>query len=127
MKDHRAVPLEVLRDFARSQTEIASIRTVAEEVGVGRSTLNKFILGRTSPQPRIRRLIAEWYLRKQEQAPDIDVARPFLAALDILLAQLPAERRSDAEQGMLHVLAEIYARTGEPPPRWLELLRTSPR
>jgi hypothetical protein len=58
VKDYRAIPVDVPRDFARTQTEITSIRQVADDVGVGRSTLHKFILGRTAPQPRVRRLLA---------------------------------------------------------------------
>jgi hypothetical protein len=41
--DHRTVPVEVLREFARSQVELSSIRLVAEDAGVGRSTVHKFI------------------------------------------------------------------------------------
>lgn len=124
MKDYRAVPIEVLRDFARTQTEISSIRSVAQEVGLGRSTLHKFILGRTSPQPRVRRLLGLWYLQKVEQAHDMDVARPYAAALEILLSEIPHERRRAAEQGVLEVLTQVHTPAGEPPPRWLDLLRS---
>lgn len=127
MKDYREVPLDVLRDFARSQTELSSIRTVAQEVGVGRSTLNKFVLGRTIPQPRVRRLLAVWYLKKVDEAEDIDVARPYAAALDILLSAIPDEKRSEAEQRFLGSLAQMHSRAGIQQPRWLELLRTHPR
>lgn len=41
--DHRTVPLEVLREFARSYAELTSLRTVAEDAGVGRSTVHSFI------------------------------------------------------------------------------------
>lgn len=127
MKDYRAVPIEVLRDFARTQTEISSIRGVADEVGLGRSTLHKFILGRTTPQPRVRRLLGLWYLEKVEQAHDIDVARPYAAALEILLSEIPHERRGAAEQDVLEMLARVHTPAGEPPPRWLELLRSQGR
>lgn len=125
MKDYRAVPIEVLRDFARAQTEITSIRAVADEVGLGRSTLHKFILGRTNPQPRVRRLLGLWYLHKVEQAHDMDVARPYAAALEILLSEIPHERRRAAEQEVLQMLAQVHTPAGEPPPRWLELLRSN--
>lgn len=127
MKDYRNVPIEVLRDFTRTQTEITSIRSVADEVGLGRSTLHKFILGRTNPQPRVRRLLGLWYLQKVEQAHDIDVARPYAAALQILLSEIPQERRQAAEQGVLEALAETHVQSGAAQPRWLELLRSHTR
>lgn len=127
MKDYRNVPIEVLRDFTRTQTEITSIRSVADEVGLGRSTLHKFILGRTNPQPRVRRLLGLWYLQKVEQAHDIDVARPYAAALQILLSEIPQERRHAAEQEVLHALAQTHSESGAGEPRWLELLRTQNR
>jgi hypothetical protein len=124
--DHRAVPLEVLRDFVRSQTELSSIRQVAAEVGLGRTTLNAFINAETNPHPRVRRVIALWYLQKLEQAPDIDVARPYVSALEILLADVPEDRKREAQQSLLELLGETHAAVGEAP-RWLELLRTQPR
>lgn len=127
MKDYRNVPIEVLRDFTRTQTEITSIRSVADEVGLGRSTLHKFIQGRTTPQPRVRRLLGLWYLEKVEQAHDIDVARPYAAALQILLSDIPPEGRRDAEQDMLETLADTHSQHGTAQPRWLELLRSQKR
>jgi hypothetical protein len=127
VKDYRAIPVEVLRDFARSQAEATSIRNVADEVGLSHSALHKFILGRTNPQPRARRLLGLWYLQKVEQAHDIDVARPFAAALDILLSEFPSEQRPEAEQGIIQMLAKIHASAGVPSPRWLELLLSHPR
>lgn len=126
MSDHRAVPLEVLRDFVRSQTELSSIRQVAAEVSLGRTTLHAFIYGHTTPHPRVRRVLALWYLQKLEQAPDIDVARPYVSAFDILLSDVPDDRRQDAQQSLLEVLAETHAAVGAAP-RWLELLQTQPR
>jgi hypothetical protein len=127
VKDYRGIPTEVLRDFARSQTEASSIRSVADEVGLSHSALHKFVTGRTNPQPRVRRLLGLWYLEKVEQAHDIDVARPYAAALEILLSEIPHERRSAAEQDVLNMLALVHTPTGEPPPRWLELLRSQGR
>lgn len=124
--DHRAVPLEVLRDFVRSQAELSSIRQVAAEVGLGRTTLHTFINGETNPHPRVRRLLGLWYLQKLEQAPDIDVARPYVAALEILLSEVPEERRRAAQQSMLELLTETHSEAGAAP-RWLELLQTQPR
>jgi hypothetical protein len=124
--DHRSVPLDVLRDFVRSQAELSSLRQVAAEIGLGRTTLHSFISGETNPHPRVRRLLGLWYLQKLEQAPDIDVARPYAAALEILLSEVPEDRRRAAQQSLLKLLAETHAQGGAEP-RWLELLRTQPK
>ena len=124
MKDYRTIPIEVLRDFARSQAEAGSIRGVAEEVGLSHSALHKFILGHTNPQPRVRRLLGLWYLQKVERAHHIDVARPYVAALDVLLSGIPDEQRTAAQRGLLNALTEIHADAGTPTPRWLEVLRS---
>jgi hypothetical protein len=124
--DHRSVPLDVLRDFVRSQAELTSLRQVAAEVGLGRTTLHSFINGETTPHPRVRRMLGLWYLQKLDQAPDIDVARPYVSALDILLAEVPEDRRRAAQESMLDLLATSHSEAGEVP-RWLELLRTQPR
>lgn len=124
--DHRAVPLDVLRDFVRSQAELSSIRQVAAEVGLGRTTLHSFINGETNPHPRVRRLLALWYLQKLEQAPDMDVARPYVSAMDILLSDVPEDKRREARQSLLELLSQTHEAAGAEP-RWLELLRTQPR
>lgn len=123
MRDYRTIPVDVLRDFARTQTEVTSIRQVADDVGVGRSTLHKFILGRTAPQPRVRRLLGLWYVKRVDAALDVDVARPYAGALDTLLAGLPEAQRTGTAAKLLADLEGGYADAGAPWPRWLQLLR----
>lgn len=121
MRDYRNIPVDVLRDFALTQTHITSIRAVADQIGLGRSTLHKFVLGRTMPQPRVRRLLGLWYLECQTRAADIDIARPYLAALATLLADILSPERDAARQEVLAALQEIYGKRGERP-RWLEIV-----
>ena len=125
MQDYRSVPLEVLRDFVRAHAELTSIRAVAGEVGVGRTTLHSFLNEETTPHPRVRRLLGLWYLTKVNEAPDIDVIRPYAAALSILVSSLPEDERGAATALMVESLAAIYAGREEQP-RWMELLRTEP-
>jgi hypothetical protein len=124
MQDHRLIPLEVLRDFARSQSEITSIRTCADELGLGRSTFHHFIIGKSTPHPRVRRVLGLWFLAKQDEAEDIDVVRPYVSALAILVATLPDGDREAARALLVESLAAIYAGRAERP-RWLELLLTN--
>ena len=124
MKDYRTIPVDVLRDFARTQTEVTSIRQVAEDVGISHSALHKFVLGRTAPQPRVRRLLGLWYLEVVDTAHVIDVARPFASALDTLLVGVPEAQRDATAARVLAGVELGYTEAGEPPPRWIEALRS---
>lgn len=75
-RDYRRVPVEDLRRFAQDETELTSIRHVAAEVGIGRTTLHKFVAGETMPHPRVRRLLAMWYLRRHGNADESEAIRP---------------------------------------------------
>lgn len=117
--DHRSVPLDVLRDFIRSQCELASVRAVAAETGLGRTTLHAFINGATKPHPRVRRTLALWYLAKVNEAPDIDVLRPYESALAILISSLPPDAQEAARALLVDDLRGLHS---APLPRWLQLL-----
>jgi hypothetical protein len=121
--DHRAVPLEVLREFVRSATELSSIRAVAEDAGVGRSTVHKLITAGTIPHPRVRRLLALWYLRRIEGVNEVELVRPYVAALDVLVQNLPEPWRTRAAAGALDRIEQTHTDAGEEPPRWLVTLR----
>jgi hypothetical protein len=121
--DHRSVPLEVLRDFARSQSEITSIRLVAEDAGVGRSTLHKFITAGTMPHPRVRRLLALWYLQRLEGVDELELVRPYLAALAILLLDVPDSSLKDVRLAVLDRIEQGFTDVGEEAPRWVTVLR----
>jgi hypothetical protein len=121
--DHRAVPLEVLREFARSEVELTSIRAVAEDAGVGRSTVHKFVAAGTMPHPRIRRLLALWYLRRVAGVNETELVRPYVAALEVLVADVPAPSRGQALSAMLDDIERGYSVAGEESPRWVKVLR----
>jgi hypothetical protein len=103
MDDYRHIPVEVLRDFARTRSEMTSIRSAAEEVGIGRSTFHKFFLG-NGPQPRVRRLLGLWCLERWSGTHDIDVARLFVAALAVLLSDLPGHAQEPASARVVDTL-----------------------
>ncbi|HEX6369072.1 MAG TPA: hypothetical protein VF006_09065 [Longimicrobium sp.] len=124
MQDYRSIPVEVLRDFARTRAEMTSIRKAADEVGIGRSTFHKLIQGRTTPLPRVRRQLGLWYLQMQNEAPDVDVVRPYAAALVVLLSGIQADQQKAARAELVASLRDLYA-SRTPVPRWLELLLKS--
>ncbi|MBB4636153.1 hypothetical protein [Longimicrobium terrae] len=124
--DHRAVPLEVLREFARDESERTSLRQVATMLGLGRTTLQKFIGAETTPHPRVRRKIALWYL---EAGPGGDAAvparapSPYGSAVDTLLDGIDQARHHDARAELLDAIAALHAAHGSGPPAWLAELR----
>ncbi len=122
--DHRTVPLEVLREFARSQAELSSIRHVAEDAGVGRSTVHKFITAGTTPHPRVRRLLALWYLRRLSGVDELELVRPYVSALKILFGDVPESSRGRAMLAVLDDVEHAYTAAEEEPPPWVEVLRT---
>lgn len=123
MEDYRDIPLEVLRDFALTRSEMTSIRRAAEEAGVSHSAFHQFVRADTKrPHPRIRRLIGLWYLARGSEVPDVDAVRPYRAALSVLLSELPDADRRQAESEVVATLCGAYGRHDAPRPRWLELL-----
>jgi hypothetical protein len=122
--DHRSVPLEVLRDFARSEAELTSIRLAADDAGVGRSTLHKFITAGTKPHLRVRRRLALWYLRRLPGVHDAELVRPYVSILRVPLADVPELSRRRVTLDVLDSIGHGYECAGEAKPRWLEVLRT---
>lgn len=122
--DHRTVPLEVVREFARSQAELSSIRHVAEDAGVGRSTIHKFISAGTMPHPRVRRLLALWYLRRLSGVDELELIRPYSSALEVVFGELPEPFRGRAMLDVLDDVDRAYVDAGEETPRWVKALRT---
>jgi hypothetical protein len=123
----RDIPLEVLRDFVRTRAEDTSIRQIADEIEVGRTTLHSFINAETTPHPRIRRKIALWYLDWLQTAPDMDVVRPYAAALDVLTGGMPERQRDGAVEIVLDGVELGYVGDGASLPRWVEVLRVLTR
>jgi hypothetical protein len=122
--DHRTVPLEVLREFTRSQTELSSIRQVAEDAGVGRSTVHKFISAGTMPHPRVRRLLALWYLRRLSGIDELELIRPYVSALEVLFGDLPEPARGRAMLAVLDDVDRACRDAGEETPPGVRALRT---
>lgn len=114
MRNYRAVPVEVLRAWYAEQQDHSSLRALSLAAGVGRTTLHKFVSGRTDPYPRTRRLLALHYLTATG-ATNVMVAEA-LVALAKLLPGISPSRAADE-------LASIYARCGvDPPPWWCDFV-----
>jgi hypothetical protein len=118
----RDVPIDEVRELARDHAERTSLRQLAPEIGLGHSTLHNFLSG-AAPHPRVRRLLGLWYLRVTGGSAEDFSLRPYAAALDVLLAEVPAESRGRAAGEVLDVLERGYAASGAGIPPWLAALR----
>ena len=117
------VPLEVLRESPRSMAEMSSLRLVAEDAGVSRSTVHNFITAGTTPQPRCRRLLALWCLRRLKGVDELELIRPYVSALDVLLADVPAASLRNVTLTLLRGITEGFSAEDEEAPRWLDVVR----
>jgi hypothetical protein len=102
----RRVPLATLRGRARRACERRSVRAVAAEMGVGRTTLRNFVYEGTTPHPRVRRLVALWFV---SQPADREVEED---ACEILLAAVPAASRALAQEELIIFVKELHQQYG---------------
>jgi hypothetical protein len=123
MTNRREVSIETVRDLARHRSEQRSLRYVADQIGVGASTLHNFLRG-AMPHPRIRHKLAEWYVRELGSGRDAFPDEAYFSAVQLLVAGLPADGRENAADDVVSLLEELHERRGLPKPPWLERLRS---
>lgn len=106
--------LERLREVVAARVERRSLRAVAREVGMSPSGLQKFLDG-ASPYSATRRKLERWFVRES--------AGSALAALRVLVDDLPPSRRDAAVGDMLASLESAFRRARRPVPPWIAELR----
>lgn len=121
--DYRAVSIDALREFARDESERTSLRQVAQAAGVGRTTLHKFIQEKTSPHPRVRRLLALWYLRERADVAERATADGYAGAMELLLAAFPEDVRTRAWWELMEAVERLHEAHGVPAPAALPAVR----
>jgi transcriptional regulator with XRE-family HTH domain len=110
--------LPELRDALRRKIEGASLRRVAEEVGMSPSGLQKFLDGSDLYRPTAARLRL-WY-RAQPENLDTLTATDAVLAIQLLMGGLPEEQRTT---GTLLLIGSLSALYSSQPPSWLVKLR----
>lgn len=119
----RDVPIDAVRDLAREHAERSSLRQLAPEIGLGHSTLHNFLSG-AAPHPRVRRLLGLWYLRVTGGNPEELRLRPYVSAMDVLLADVHESARARARISLLECVSDhVYGASGGESPDWLAALR----
>jgi hypothetical protein len=108
-----------LREALSSRVEQRSLRRVAREVGMSPSGLQKF-LGGTRPYSGTRRKLERWYVREAALDPTGAMSHDLaLAALRVLVHDLPIEGRGTALRRLTEALERSYGVAGVAAPSWL--------
>lgn len=120
--DPRAAPADVLRAALRLRIDQTSLRKVAREVGMSLGGFHGFLAG-TDAHPATLRKVRAWYVRemarrREEESLPVDSATAE-AALAVLLEDIPADLRADAEEAMRSALTEWCGEHGARPPVWV--------
>lgn len=111
--------MQILRDQVADAIERRSLRSVARDVGLSPSGLQKFAEG-AAPYRNTRRKLTEWFTRQAQPIARGTVStEAALAALDLLLHDLPRRRRSLTREEIIVQLRTAYEQTGTPLPEWL--------
>jgi hypothetical protein len=109
--------------------DASSLRAAALEIGVSFSGLRSFLLGGT-PYVRTQRLLTAWYVRTcvgdadgvEPRGEEVDTATTAAAALDGLVAHLPAAQRRIVTNAVLQAISTATADAAVPQPQWLTTL-----
>lgn len=119
------IDVAAVRKYANQRANALSVRGLARRIGIGHSSLDKFLHG-AEPYVRNRTRLCEWYVREtagregQAGPTEADAPGEPEAAMNALLRELRGEARSEARRGITHALAQGYRRMGLPEPEWLD-------
>ena len=114
LADEGRVSVDTLRRAVAGSVSATSLRQVARDVGMSPTGLWKFLSGAT-PYSATRKKVERWYVRRGG-APDVHTA---LAALEVLVQDLPPADRIQAMEGILAALGQSMS--GKLP-NWMEQL-----
>lgn len=114
----RSIPIPKLREFYADLAERNSIRVVAGWCGIGHSTLHNFLQG-ASPHPRVRRLLALYYVTAQQGG---DPTGGRAEALAALIADIEESQRRQAVRDILQVLEQGFGTAKVP--LWIAAIRS---
>jgi transcriptional regulator with XRE-family HTH domain len=108
-----------------ARVESTSLRQVAREVGMSPTGLRKVLSG-ASPYAPTRAKLERWLVREAAASPRLRDATSGRAALDLLLAGIPAGERSAASAELVAMLRALHERLEIEVPAWLGELGDTP-
>jgi len=118
MADSPTTSVDKLRESVAIRVHATSLRSVARQVGMSPSGLEKFIAGGT-PYSNTRRKLMEWWFAEGRHPRSALSPDGLAVALGSLVRELPPERRERALHELVGILRELYEGQGAPCPPWL--------
>jgi transcriptional regulator with XRE-family HTH domain len=107
-----------LREAVTIRVQATSLRSVARQVGMSPSGLDKFLNG-AMPYQKSRRRLFDWLHRERNNLGADLTVDGIAAALGSLVRDLPPDTREPALNTLLGTLDTLYATYAENPPAWL--------
>lgn len=121
--DRPQTSISRLREAVTIRVQATSLRSVARQVGLSPSGLDKFLAG-GMPYQKSRRKLFDWLHRERNNLGADLTVDGIAAALGALVRDLPPDRRERALNTLLATLQDLYATHAENAPNWLaEILR----
>lgn len=123
MSERPQSSIDRLREAVTIRVQATSLRSVARQVGMSPSGLDKFLTG-GMPYQKSRRKLFDWLHRERANLGADHTVDGVAAALSSLVRDLPPDRRERALQSLLDTLRGLYDAHSEHAPPWLgELTR----
>ncbi|MBW3572749.1 MAG: hypothetical protein KY467_16765 [Gemmatimonadetes bacterium] len=118
MTDRPQTSISRLREAVTIRVQATSLRSVARQVGMSPSGLDKFLAG-GMPYQKSRRKLFDWLHRERHNLGADLTVDGIAAALGSLVRDLPPDRREQALLALLGTLRDLYATHAETAPSWL--------
>jgi hypothetical protein len=118
-----------VRSYAAGRANASSVRETARQIGIGHTSLEKFLNG-ARPFAKNRSKLCEWYLREHRVHPLADRAHAAreeagprvengAALIEALVGELSGASQTEARMRITTALAQGYRRMGAAVPDWL--------
>jgi hypothetical protein len=114
----RLTSITRLREAVTIRVQATSLRSVARQVGMSPSGLDKFLAG-AMPYQKSRRRLFDWLHRERDNLGADLTVDGVAAALGSLVRDLPPDRRGRALDTLLETLHALYDEHSEMSPPWL--------
>ncbi|HEX2208290.1 MAG TPA: hypothetical protein VHG93_11460 [Longimicrobium sp.] len=118
MSDRPQTSITRLREAVTIRVQATSLRSVARQVGMSPSGLDKFLNG-GMPYQKSRRKLFDWLNRERNNLGADLTVDGIAAALGSLVRDLPPDRRERAIHALLDTLHVLYREHAETAPNWL--------
>ena len=118
MSDRPQTTIDRLREAVTIRVQATSLRSVARQVGMSPSGLDKFLTG-GMPYQKSRRKLFDWLSRERGNLGAEHTVDGVAAALSSLVRDLPPDRRARALLALLDTLRGLYDTHTDHAPGWL--------